>query len=579
MSQMHVIATAGHVDHGKSTLVQTLTGSDPDRLEVEHERGLTIELGYCWTDLGAAGTVAFVDVPGHERFISTMLAGIGFVPACLFIVAADDPWMPQAAEHLAALDALNVQHAVVAVTRCDLADPGAAMQRVRHVFAETTLAGSPVVAVSAVTGDGLDELRGHLAAMIRDLPQPDPSADIRLWADRRFTIKGAGTVITGTLGAGTIRAGDEFDTTAGRVRVRGIQALNTDRTSVAGTARIALNLSGDIESLTRGDVLWSPDVWLTTATVDVRLRGQAGPLPARPVLHIGAASLTVRARPLGEQHARLNLDQALPLRPGDRAILRDPGDRRLWGAVVLDPLPPDLTRRGAGAARAEQLAVVPARPDITSEIERRGIVSSGLLRQLGIDTSARDYHMSSALRDRLRAQAPAIVEAHHDPRDPGMPVDVLAARLGLPASELVHEIVVPPLTVKQSRVYAGIDTQLPHRISQALDTLGARFARAPFDAPTAGDVRELGLSGKDLGAAARAGRIIQPEPGIVLPADAAERASELLERLPQPFTTSQARQALGTSRRVAIPLLDYLDRERITKRLPDDRRMLRTAAP
>lgn len=580
MTQMHVIATAGHVDHGKSTLVRALTGSDPDRLEAEHQRGLTIELGYCWTELGDAGTTAFVDVPGHERFISTMLAGIGFVPACLFVVAADDPWMPQAAEHLAALDALGVEHAVVAVTRTDLADPSDAIRRTHDELALTSLADSPIIPVSAVTGDGMDELREHLAAMVDGLPQPDPRADVRLWADRRFTIKGAGTVITGTLAAGTVRVQDELDTPAGRLRVRGVQALNTDRTSVSGTARVALNLSGDTESLMRGDALWTPDVWLTATTADVRLRGGAGPIPAHPVLHIGSASLTVRARPLGDRHARLTFDRALPLRPGDRAILRDPGDRRLWGIVVLDPLPPDLRRRGAGAARADQLAAMPTQPGLTSEVERRGIVATRLLRQLGIDTGSQGhqtagYHMSSAVRDRLRAQAPAIVEAHHDPRDPGMPVDVLADHLGLPEGELVHEVVVPPLVLTQGRVYADTDTQLPRRIAAALDALDDRFARSPFDAPTADDIRDLELSSKDLGAAARAGRIIVPAPGIVLPADAVERAVDLLQGLPQPFTTSQARQSLGTSRRVAIPLLDFLDRQRVTKRLPDDRRILR----
>src|SRR5699024_10540011 len=312
MTQLHVIATAGHVDHGKSTLVRALTGSDPDRLEAEHQRGLTIELGYCWTELGDAGTTAFVDVPGHERFISTMLAGIGFVPACLFVVAADDPWMPQAAEHLAALDALGVEHAVVAVTRTDLADPAEAIRRSHDELALTSLADSPIIPVSAVTGDGMDELREHLAAMVDGLPQPNPRADVRLWADRRFTIKGAGTVITGTLAAGTVRVQDELDTPGGRVRVRGVQALNTDRTSVSGTARVALNLSGHTESLMRGDALWTPDVWLTTTAVDVRLRGRAGAIPAHPVLHIGSASLTVRARPLGDRHARLIVDRALP---------------------------------------------------------------------------------------------------------------------------------------------------------------------------------------------------------------------------------------------------------------------------
>ena len=205
---MHVVATAGHVDHGKSTLVRALTGTDPDRLEEERRRGLTIELGYAWTSWPGVGDVAFVDVPGHERFLTTMLAGIGPVPAALLVVAADDPWMPQAAEHLAALDALGVAHGVVAVTRSDLADPGPAAARAAAEVGRTSLAGAPVVAVSGRTGAGLDDLRDALAGMLGALPQPDPDADVRLWVDRRFTVRGAGTVVTATLPAGTVRVGD-----------------------------------------------------------------------------------------------------------------------------------------------------------------------------------------------------------------------------------------------------------------------------------------------------------------------------------------------------------------------------------
>ncbi|MDX6248573.1 MAG: selenocysteine-specific elongation factor, partial [Kribbellaceae bacterium] len=221
---MYVVATAGHVDHGKSTLVRALTGTDPDRLEEERRRGLTIALGYCWTDLPGVGEVAFVDVPGHERFISTMLAGVGPVPAVLFVVAADDSWMPQAAEHLAALDAFGVEHAVVAVTRADLADPMPAAERAAAELAQTSMRGAPVIPVSAMTGDGLPELRSALAALTGTLSTPAPDADVRLWVDRRFTVHGAGTIVTGTLPAGTIAVGDRLAVGDDLVRVRGIEA-------------------------------------------------------------------------------------------------------------------------------------------------------------------------------------------------------------------------------------------------------------------------------------------------------------------------------------------------------------------
>jgi selenocysteine-specific elongation factor len=218
---VHVVATAGHVDHGKSTLVRALTGTDPDRLVEEQRRGLTIELGYASFALDGVGDVAFVDVPGHERFVPTMLAGVGPVPVVLFVVAADDPWMPQAAEHLAALDALRVRHGIVVVTRSDLADPGAAAARATSELADTTLAGSPVVSVSARTGAGLDELRWVMRDVLTSLPPSDPGADVRLWVDRRFTVAGTGTVVTGTLPAGTVSVGDVLTDGSTRVRVRG----------------------------------------------------------------------------------------------------------------------------------------------------------------------------------------------------------------------------------------------------------------------------------------------------------------------------------------------------------------------
>ncbi|MBA3311273.1 MAG: 50S ribosome-binding GTPase, partial [Nocardioidaceae bacterium] len=319
---MHVIATAGHVDHGKSTLVHALTGSDPDRLAEEHRRGLSIELGYCWTTLPGAGDVAFVDVPGHERFLSTMLAGVGPAPAVLFVVAADDPWMPQAAEHLAALHALGVEHGVLAVTRSDLADPAAAKERALAELRRTSLGGAPAVVVSGRTGEGLDQLRAALADLAAALPSPDPAADVRLWVDRRFHVHGAGTVVTGTLPAGTIRVGDKLATGAELVRVRGMESLGRTVAEVSGVARVALSLGGNVPAqLDRSGVLVSPDRWLLPATFDARVSGDdAQRLPERPLLHIGATSAGTHARPLGDDLVRLSLESPLPLRIGDRAL-------------------------------------------------------------------------------------------------------------------------------------------------------------------------------------------------------------------------------------------------------------------
>jgi selenocysteine-specific elongation factor len=577
---MHVVATAGHVDHGKSALVEALTGTHPDRLAEERRRGLTIELGYCWTEWAEVGEVAFIDVPGHERFLTTMLAGVGPVPAVLLVVAADDPWMPQAAEHLAALDALGVRHAVAAVTRADLADPAPAMARVRAELAGTAMAGAPVLPVSARTGTGLDDVRAALAAMVRALPEPDPAADVRLWVDRRFTVRGAGTVVTGTLSAGTVRRGDTLALDGTLLRVREVQALGRDRDEVSGVARVALNLSGRTDDLARGSVLVTPDAWHRTDVVDVRWTGPDEP-PTSPVLHVGAADLEVRFRPLGPGLARLSLSRPLPLRIGDRALLRDPGRRVVWRVDVLDPDPPRLRRRGAAVRRAGQLAGADGVPRLRDELARRGILHADRLRQLGIPADPDGDHVSAgpwlvapAVAEALAQRLPALVEEHAraHPLDPAVPLSVLAARLRLPTPDLVRALVRPPLRVVGGTVVGAVADGLPAPVRSSVEQVLRDLADAPFVAPTADRLRDLGLDARAVAAAERAGLVTRVGPGIGLAPDAADRAVALLGDLDQPFTASAARERLGTTRRVALPLLDHLDRAGRTRRLPDDRR-------
>src|SRR5579859_1407307 len=280
---MQVIATAGHVDHGKSALVRALTGMEPDRWAEERRRGLTIDLGFAWLVLPDGERLAFVDVPGHERFVPNMLAGVGPVPAVLFVVAADGGWMPQTSEHLAAIDALGISRGLLAVTRADLADPGPATARASAELARTSLGQVPAVAVSSVTGQGLPELRAALAGLAAGLPRPDPATPVRLWLDRVFSVTGSGTVVTGTLPAGTIRIGDELQLTpAGRpVRIRGIQSLGEQAGQVAGVARVALNLRGGPAARPgRGMALIEPGAWTITNTIDVRLTRPASTQPA-----------------------------------------------------------------------------------------------------------------------------------------------------------------------------------------------------------------------------------------------------------------------------------------------------------
>jgi selenocysteine-specific elongation factor len=297
---MFVIATAGHVDHGKSTLVHRLTGMWPDRLAEEQRRGLTIDLGFAWTEIDGR-ELAFVDVPGHERFVANMLAGVGPVPAVMFVVAATEGWMPQSEEHLAALQALGVQHALVVISKADLADPQPAIDQVQERFA-----GAPVV-----LGTDLDRVRAGLVALVDRLPEPKRDSDIRLWVDRSFTVRGAGTVVTGTLAAGTIRVGDELEQAGRRVTVRGLQSLGRDETEVGAVARVAVNLRGvDRQHIGRGDTVRTPGAWLDTAEIDVALRC-AGKLHRNLVLHVGSAAVPVYVRPLGTA-ARLRLARRCP---------------------------------------------------------------------------------------------------------------------------------------------------------------------------------------------------------------------------------------------------------------------------
>ncbi|WP_324649508.1 SelB C-terminal domain-containing protein [Georgenia sp. H159] len=581
---MHVVATAGHVDHGKSALVTALTGTEPDRLEEERRRGLSIQLGYAWTTLPGAGKVAFVDVPGHERFITTTLAGLGPVPSVLFVVAADDPWMPQAAEHLAALDALGVEHGVLAVTRADLADPAPARARALAELGATSLRGVRAVAVSARTGDGLDELRRALGDMVAGLPQPSPEEPVRLWVDRSFTMTGAGAVVTGTLPAGRVGAGDRLRSAHGEHRVREVQSLGRPVGVATGVARVALNLSGDVE---RSDVLVTPGAWHHTEVLDVRLgpaRLGTGEPPQRPLLHIGSAVLAAHHRPLGEGLSRLTVGRPLPLRVGDRALLRDPGTRRLWAVTVLDPAPPPLGRRGAARARARALAGADGRADLAAELDRRGVVSAALLTRIGVPAgdlpdgvvAAEDWLLSPARAAEAARAAEDVVRGHASsaPLEPPLTLAALAERLGLPGPEVVAAVVVPSLRVEAGRVRLPDADAVPADVLTAVGALRGRLAPDPFAAPGADELAALGLDAKVQAAAVRAGLLLRPAPGVLLLAGADDLAVERLGGLPQPFTVSEARQHLGTSRRVVLPLLAHLDRTGRTRRLPDDRRRL-----
>ncbi|MGH3096998.1 MAG: selenocysteine-specific translation elongation factor [Streptosporangiales bacterium] len=578
---MHVVATAGHVDHGKSTLIRALTGMEPDRLAEEHRRQLTIELGFAWTSLPDAGEVAFVDVPGHERFVSTMLAGIGAVPAVLFVVAADEGWKAQSTEHLEALHALGVAHGLLVVTRADLADPQPAIAQAREQLAGTALRDIPAVNASAVAGTGLDDVRASISALVSQLPPADGSAPVRLWLDRVFTVRGAGTVVTGTLSAGTVAVGDELVTPAGEaVRVRGIETLGRTRERVSAEARVALNVRGR-GRLSRGTALLSPDAWTLTDTVDVTLGAVLGDrLPERPMAHLGTLAVPCHARPLGDRHARLSFDQALPLRFGDRVLLRDPGQHRILAGVdTLDLEPPDLRRRGAASARAAQLASFQDAYDVAAHLLNEQPRRGADLRRMGLPTQGEmlvdDWWAAekrwASLADQL---ARAVLDAHRErPLERGMPIAAARTRLGLPSSRIVSALARRAGLDERDGLLAHPEARatLPPRVEAAIGALEADLAADPFRAPDAGRLTELGVDASQLAAAERAERVVRVADGIVLLPHDVLRARGILAGLPQPFTASQARQALDTTRRVAVPLLELLASRGITRRSADGR--------
>ena len=727
---MQVIATAGHVDHGKSTLVRALTGMEPDRWEEERRRGLTIDLGFAWMSLPGGQRLAFVDVPGHERFVPNMLAGLGPVPAVLMVVAADGGWMPQSAEHLAAIDALCISRGVLAVTRADLADPEPALRQATAKIAATSLGPVEAVPVSAVTGAGMTLLREALARLARALPAPDPDAPVRLWVDRAFSIKGSGTVVTGTLPAGTVRTGEEFLLTPSMrpVRVRAIESLNESADRVGGVARVALNLRGVAREIpARGMALVQPGGWTLTSVVDVRvapprvpggssgpggpggpggLGGSGGPaarpqqapaagrLPREVVVHIGSARTPARVRVLGpagdvgaEVIARLTLRDPLPLHVGERMLLRDPGSAEpaILGATVLDVIPPDLRRRGAAPAAARELAGWPNRPAAADLLRRHGLLRVGALTAMGAAGTpppvAAGWAADPGYWDQAGQRLANLVADHakREPLAPGLPVEAARAALGLPDRRLAEALALGARpegeraaagaagsraagageagagAVGESEASAGTGSAgqasagtagagdasggaagggeasagtagggeasrpagqpapppvileggylrpapaapvagsrdpatngratrepapppVPEPLMKAVQAIRSDLASEPFRAPEAGRLQELGLDARAIAAAARAGLLLRVSEQVVLAPGADADAARALARLPQPFTTAEARKALDTTRRVAIPLLEFLDRARITERLPDDRRRLR----
>lgn len=573
---MYVVATAGHVDHGKSTLIRALTGMEPDRWAEERRRGMTIDLGFAWSDLPSGRQVAFVDVPGHERFVTNMLAGAGQVPAAMLVVAADEGWKAQTVEHVDALAAFGVRNVLAVVSRADLADPRPVVAATRERLAAAGFGTPEVVAASAVSGAGIEDLRLGLDRLVGSLSDP-PVAPARLWVDRAFVIKGAGAVVTGTLITGRLRVGDEVEIAPSgrRAAVRGLESCKVPRDDVAAVARVAVNLRGMAASeLERGQALVAVGSAATATTLDVAL---TAPLSAgMHALHLGSATVQVRVRPLGadrSRYCRLTLSQPVPVRLGDRGLLRDPGRREVVAGVdVLDADPPPLARRGSAALRAAELQAARRRPPGADIIDWRGVVDDTIVRRLGAQPgdSARRvgrHWVSAAQWARWVDQLSKLVQ---DRRDVG--TGEAAQSLGLPDPEILAALAGDCSDIESvgGRLrLPGEQQELDATTAAALAVLERRLAGTPFQTPDRRELDALGIDDRALALAVRSGRLVRVAPDVYLRPGDVEVAVARLRAVAQPFTVAAARDALDSSRRVVVPLLQHLDATRRTRRVDE----------
>lgn len=587
---MPVVGTAGHVDHGKSTLTLALSGRDPDRWAEEKERGLTIDLGFAWTTLDDGTEISFVDVPGHERYAKNMLAGIEAIDVALLVVAADEGWMPQSEEHLAVLDLLEVEHAVVALAKVDKVDDDLrqlATLEIEEQLAGTTLEGSPVVAVSAVTGEGLDDLRRALseavdAAGTRDVGRP------RMWVDRSFSATGAGTVVTGTLLEGQVHVDDRLTLFPDGldVRIRSIQSHETPLETALPQRRVALNLGGiSTDDVRRGSMVGRNDQWRTTDRIAATVRSAryAEPITGRGAfhIHVGSGAWPVRLRVIDDGVVFVDLPSPLALTMGDRFVLRDTGRRRVVaGGRVLDPHPkrpkrilPHITDLRSALdegpdARATALLAVRGTADV-ADLSRD---SGGGTATGGVEAGPIVLQRSvlASLTDTLVAQVDAYHRAH--PLRAGLPAAEAASKLGIDAG------VVTTIVDSDDRLSSdGAVIRSASFRGDRSDEDDAAWARAREElersgAASAPRAQDLGLGDELLHALVREGELVRIAGDLVLLPGQVETLVAAVGGMSEPFTVSEFKDVTGLSRKYAVPFLEWADANGHTVRMGDRRR-------
>ena len=543
------VGTAGHIDHGKTWLVRALTGKDTDRLPEEKARGISIDLGYAPLDLPDGRRLSVVDVPGHERFIHNMVAGASGIDLFLLVVDAAEGARPQTHEHLAILRLLGIENGVVAITKADAVDEETLELAVEE--ARELVPGAAVVAVSAKTGAGLDALRAALAEAAEELPQaPGPA---RLYVDRVFTLRGIGTVATGTLWSGSIGAGDELraEPSGLAVRVRSVEVHDAPVERAQAGQRVAVSLPGiERSQLRRGDVLLTPGAFRPSYRLDIALEPLAE-IPARVQLHHGTSQVVARVARAGEGYAQLRLSAPLVAARGDRFVLRT--STTVGGGRVLDPLPPRHTD-------AKRMTLVD-RGEIGATIHapiRRASVAHLINGELPDVESVGDWLFSSAWLDELRAELDRKLDAA-DPLDPGIP----------PPPEPWAPTIVPLLGLERrgAKLYRpGTGASLDGREEHAA-ALEAAIAAEGFGR----------IDDADLGAyLERQGRLFRVGNGFAVSPELYERGLAAIREL-RPITIASVRDRLGISRRITQLLLERYDADGLTRRVGDER-VLRRAA-
>jgi selenocysteine-specific elongation factor len=635
--QNFILATAGHVDHGKSSLVKALTGIDPDRLPEEKARGITIDLGFAHLDLETTINgqprifhLGLVDVPGHEDFVKNMVAGVGSIDLALVIVAADDGWMPQTEEHLQILTYLGLTRAVVALTKIDLSQDEAAMvDSIRKKLQGSSIADAEIIPTSVVTGRGLSDLKQALIRKLLKTPNPANIGKPRLSVDRVFTLRGIGTVVTGTLTGGELRRGQSVivQPTGKEAKIRTVQSHNTQVEVSAPGTRTALNLP-DLQAdanIRRGDVVTLPQSGHATTTWDVVLEKtarteSAKSTPARPLksgslvrLHIGSANIPVhillfetKALGPGERAlAQIRFESPVFAFVGDRFILRDWAEQStLAGGTVLNV---NAQRRHSQTAEYRGLlqirAQAPTNPTafIASELLRDHAVKSetrlaqSRFSKLDIDQAVRQLiaDKKAILVDNLLADAnwwsalrqtaeKAIDDAHSaHPDQPGLPLNDLRAQLQdrLPAPELFDPFVrdlcqngftQQGVTIRRATHRLALPSHLEAAAKKVRQTLAAK----PLDPPSRKEIAPDATTQQALRFLLQTGEAIALSEEIVLLAQAIKTATDVTTKFLQTHgsgSASDLRQALATSRRVVIPLLEYLDKQGLTRREGDKR--------